>query len=92
MRKMTYCQAIIEAQREELLRDENVLLIGEDIQKLGGCFGETMGLYDEFGPDREMNMPISESGYTGMGVGLAMMGKRPIVELMFSDFMCVCFD
>lgn len=92
MRKMTYCQALIEAQREELLRDENVVIIGEDIQKFGGCFGETMGLYEQFGGERVINMPISESGYTGMGVGLAMMGKRPIVELMFADFGAYAFD
>ena len=92
MRKLTYCQALIEAQREEMLRDENVLIIGEDIETFGGCFGQTAGLYEQFGGQRVMNMPISESGYTGMGVGLAMMGKRPIVELMFADFGAYAFD
>jgi pyruvate dehydrogenase E1 component beta subunit len=89
---MSYCQALIEAQKEELLCDENVLIIGEDIETFGGCFGQTAGLYEMFGGERVMNMPISESGYTGMGVGLAMVGKRPIVELMFADFGAYAFD
>ena len=92
MRRMSYGQAIIEAQKEEMLRDSNVLLIGEDIEIFGGCFGQDAGLYEQFGGERVMNMPISESGYTGMGVGLAMVGKRPIVELMFADFGAYAFD
>ncbi|HBP37373.1 MAG TPA: alpha-ketoacid dehydrogenase subunit beta [Clostridiales bacterium] len=92
MRRMSYCQALIEAQKEEMLRDSNVLIIGEDIETFGGCFGQTAGLFEKFGPERVMNMPISESGYVGMCVGLAMMGKRPIAELMFADFGGYAFD
>ena len=92
MRRMSYCQALVEAQKEEMLRDDNVLIIGEDIETFGGCFGQTAGLFEKFGPERVMNMPISESGYVGMCVGLAMMGKRPIAELMFADFGGYAFD
>lgn len=92
MRRMSYGQAIIEAQKEEMLRDKDVLLIGEDVEVFGGCFGQDAGLFEEFGGERVMNMPISESGYTGMGVGLAMVGKRPIIELMFADFGAYAFD
>jgi|LSQX01.3.fsa_nt_gb pyruvate dehydrogenase E1 component beta subunit len=92
MTKMTYAQAVIEAQRYELRRDKDVLIIGEDIAQLGGCFGLTAGLYDEFGSERVINTPICESGLTGMGVGLALLGKRPIVELMFADFAAYAYD
>jgi acetoin:2,6-dichlorophenolindophenol oxidoreductase subunit beta len=92
MRRMSYCQALVEAQKEEMLRDGNVVIIGEDIEKFGGCFGQTAGLFEKFGPERVMNMPISESGYVGMCVGLAMMGKRPVAELMFADFGGYAFD
>jgi acetoin:2,6-dichlorophenolindophenol oxidoreductase subunit beta len=92
MRRMSYCQALLEAQKEEMLRDDNVLIVGEDVEIWGGCFGQEAGLYERFGGERVMNMPISESGYTGMGVGLAMAGKRPIVELMFADFGAYAFD
>ena len=92
MRNIMYGQAICEAQGEEMERDHDVLLLGLDVEKMGGAFGQTTGLYDKFGPERVVNMPISESGYTGAGVGLAMMGKRPIVELQFADFGAYAFD
>lgn len=92
MRELTYSQAIIEAQKDEMQRDKNVLLIGEDIEKFGGCFGQDAGLFDIFGEERVTNMPIAESGYTGLAVGMAMLGKRPIVELMFADFGAYAFD
>lgn len=92
MKNIMYGQAIKEAQGEELARDKDVMLLGLDVEKMGGGFGQTTGLYDEFGPDRVINMPICESGYTGVGVGLAMMGKRPIVELQFADFGAYAFD
>lgn len=92
MREIFYGQAIAEAQYEEMQRDNNVVLIGLDVEKMGGSFGQCAGLIDAFGPDRVMNMPISESGYTGAGVGLAMLGKRPIVELQFADFGAYAFD
>lgn len=92
MREILYGQAINEAQLEELQRDGNVVLIGLDVAKMGGAFGQSAGIFDAIGPERVMNMPISESGYTGLGVGLAMMGKRPIVELQFADFGGYAFD
>lgn len=92
MRNMTYCKALTEAQREELQRDKDVILIGEDVEKFGGGIGQDVGLFDIFGEERVTNMPISESGYCGAAVGMAMLGKRPIVELMFADFCAYAFD
>lgn len=92
MSKKTYAQAFIDAMANEMSRDKDVVLVGEDIQKLGGCFGETKGLYEKFGDERVINMPISESGYVGMCVGMAMMGKRPVAELMFADFGSYAYD
>jgi pyruvate/2-oxoglutarate/acetoin dehydrogenase E1 component len=77
---------------QEMERDGRVLLLGEDIASLGGIFRVTAGLADRFGKDRVMDMPISESGFVGMGVGAAMMGMRPVVEIVFSDVLPVCMD
>ena len=84
--KITYREAIIEALTEEMLRDNRVMLYGEDIAEYGGAFGATKGLIDMFGRDRVFNAPISESAIIGTGVGAAMTGCRPIVELMYIDF------
>jgi len=92
MREILYGQAIAEAQLEELQRDNNVVLIGLDVEKMGGSFGQCAGIIEAIGPERVMNTPICESGYTGMGVGMAMLGKRPIVELQFADFGAYAFD
>lgn len=92
MREITYAEAIKEAIAEEMRADDKVFMMGEDIGVYCGAFGVSRGLIDEFGPDRIMDTPISERAYVGAGVGAAMVGYRPIVELMFSDFMCVCFD
>lgn len=92
MRKITYTQAIIEAQMEEMERDNNVFIIGEDVEAFGGGFGQCFGLHKKFGPDRVINMPVSESGFADFGVGAAMAGKRPIVEMMFADFSCYAFQ
>ena len=92
MREITFSQAIMEAQMEEMERDQNVFIIGEDVGKMGSAFGQCAGLYDRFGPDRIFNMPIAESGYTNFGVGAAMAGKRPIVEMQFADFIVLAFD
>lgn len=92
MREILYSQAIAEAQLEELQRDRNVVLLGLDVERMGASFGQTAGILDAIGSERVMNMPICESGYTGLGVGLAMMGKRPIVELQFADFGAYAFD
>lgn len=92
MKEITYAQAINEAISEEMRRDENVFMMGEDIGLYCGAFGVSRGMIQEFGGDRIMDTPIAEQAYVGAGVGAAMCGMRPIVELMFSDFMCVCFD
>lgn len=92
MRKTTYIQAINEAIREEMRRDENVFLIGEDIGHYGGLFRVTRNLMDEFGAKRVIDTPISEQGFMGMSIGAAMVGLRPIVELMYMDFFMVCAD
>lgn len=92
MKEITYAQAINDAMCEEMVRDKNVFMMGEDIAEYCGAFGVSRGMLEKFGPERIMNTPISEQAYVGAGVGAAMAGMRPIVELMFSDFMCVCFD
>lgn len=92
MRKTTYIQAINEAIREEMRRDERVFLIGEDIGHYGGLFRVTRNLLDEFGESRIIDTPISEQSFMGMAVGAAMVGMRPIVELMYMDFFLVCAD
>jgi pyruvate dehydrogenase E1 component beta subunit len=81
----TYCWALIDAMREEMARDERVFLIGEDVAAAGGAFGATRGLLDAFGPSRVRDTPISEEIIVGLGVGAAMAGRRPIVEIMFMD-------
>ncbi len=92
MAELTYLEAIKEALREELKRDDSVYLIGEDIAQYGGCYGVTAGLYEEFGQDRVMNTPISEIAILGSSVGAAMMGFRPVAEIMYGDFLFVCAD
>ena len=92
MRKTTYIQAINEAIREEMRRDERVFLIGEDIGAYGGLFRVTRNLMDEFGERRVIDTPISEQGFMGMATGAAMVGLRPIIELMYMDFFLVCAD
>jgi acetoin:2,6-dichlorophenolindophenol oxidoreductase subunit beta len=92
MREITYAQAINEALREEMRRDENVYMLGEDIGVYRGAFGVSGGLLEEFGEERIMDTPISETAIVGTAVGSAVTGMRPIVEIMFSDFMAVCWD
>ena len=92
MASKTYCWAIIDAMREEMERDRNVFLIGEDVGAAGGAFGASRGLRDVFGPLRVSDTPISEEIIVGLGVGAAMTGKRPIVEIMFMDFFGLCLD
>lgn len=92
MKEVTYAQAINDAMSEEMRRDPNVFMMGEDIAEYCGAFGVSRGMLAEFGKDRIMNTPIAEQSYVGAGIGAAMVGMRPIVELMFSDFMGVCFD
>lgn len=87
----TYAQAIHDAMCEEMRRDPEVLLLGEDIGVYRGAFGVTQDMYREF-PDRVIDTPISEAGFVGCAIGMAVEGMRPIVEIMFSDFMSVCWD
>jgi pyruvate dehydrogenase E1 component beta subunit len=92
MRTLTYARAIAEALAEEMRRDPTVVLWGLDIGPYGGAFAATVGLYEEFGPDRVLDMPISEAGYVGAGVGAAATGLRPVVELQFSDWITIASD
>jgi pyruvate/2-oxoglutarate/acetoin dehydrogenase E1 component len=91
-RKLTMAQAISEGIAQEMERDANVFVMGEDIGKYGGIFGATGGLLDKFGKDRIMDTPISETAFIGTATGAAAAGMRPIVELMFVDFFGVCMD
>jgi 2-oxoisovalerate dehydrogenase E1 component beta subunit len=91
-REITYLEAIREALIEEMERDEHVFLIGEDIGEYGGAFGVTRGLLEKFGPQRVIDTPISESGFTGAAAGAAMMGFRPVVEFQFIDFISSAFN
>lgn len=92
MATKNYCWAIIDAMREEMERDDSVVLLGEDVGPAGGAFGASRGLFDAFGPKRVRDTPISEEIIVGLGVGAAMTGKRPIVEIMFMDFFGLCLD
>ena len=83
---------IAEGLAQEMERDASVIVLGEDVGRLGGVFGTTRGLQQRFGADRVMDMPIAEMGFAGMGVGLAMAGMRPVVEIMFVDFIGVCLE
>lgn len=92
MRTTTFIQAINEALKEEMRRDERVFIIGEDVAHYGGLFRVTRNLLDEFGEKRVIDTPISEQGFVGMATGAAMVGMRPVVELMYMDFFLVCAD
>ncbi|GAA0234704.1 alpha-ketoacid dehydrogenase subunit beta [Haladaptatus pallidirubidus] len=90
--EMTVREAIRLAMREELTNDEDVFVIGEDVGEFGGVFEVTSGLVDEFGEDRVRDTPISEAGFMGAAVGAAATGTRPVVEIMFADFLGVCSE
>ena len=92
MRKISYLMAINEALSEEMMRDKNVVLFGEDVGIFGGCFGVTQGLFSKFGPERVKDTPISETAIIGLAVGSAATGIRPVAELMFMDFAGVAMD
>ena len=91
-RKLTIARAMAEAVAQEMRVDPSVFVLGEDIAALGGVYGNTRGLLDEFGADRVRDTPISETAFIGAAVGAAQDGMRPVVELMFVDFFGVCFD
>jgi len=90
--EMTYREAVREAIRDALARDQRVFLMGEDVGRYGGCYAVTKGLLSEFGPERIRDTPLSESGFTGAGIGAAMAGMRPIVELMTVNFSLLALD
>lgn len=92
MREITYAQAINEALREEMRRDERVFCLGEDIGFIGGNFGVTKGLQKEFGEERVIDTPISEEAIIGAGLGAALTGMRPVPEIMFSSFLGCCWE
>jgi pyruvate dehydrogenase E1 component beta subunit len=91
-RNLNLSQCISESLHLEMERDSSIVIVGEDVGKQGGVFGATRGLQKKFGADRVIDTPISESAITGMGVGLAIEGYRPVLEIMFVDFIGVCLD
>ena len=92
MAQLTYREAIARGIAQEMQRDQSVVMIGEDIGAAGGVFKGTVGLFDEFGPLRVRDTPISEQAILGAAMGAAMTGLRPIAEIMFADFFAVCWD
>ena len=92
MAELTYREAVTRGIAQEMERDKRVVFLGEDVAKAGGVFKATVGLYEQFGPLRVRDTPISEQAILGAAMGAAMTGLRPIAEIMFSDFLAVCFD
>src|SRR5690242_7100083 len=92
IREITFGQAIREAIVQEMQRDPRVFIIGEDVAEAGTPFKVLAGLVEEFGPQRIIDSPISEAGFTGLGVGAAMTGMRPVVDIMFGDFIGLIMD
>ena len=91
-RRMTYRDAMREAMRDALRADERVFLMGEDVGRYGGCFAVSKGLLEEFGPERIRDTPLSESAFVGAGIGAALGGMRPIVEIMTVNFSLLALD
>jgi pyruvate dehydrogenase E1 component beta subunit len=92
MPELTYREAVRDTLRTALERDDDVFIMGEDIAEMGGSMAVTQGLLDEFGPDRVRNTPISEMAIVGAGIGAAMVGMRPIVEIMYEDFLTLSLE
>lgn len=92
MREITYREAVREALAEEIERDENVVIIGEEVAQYNGAYKVTEGLWEKYGDKRVVDAPISEGGFIGMGVGASMLGMRPVMELMFWSFAYVAWD
>jgi pyruvate dehydrogenase E1 component beta subunit len=92
MALITYRKALNDALAEEIMRDENVVIIGEEVAQYNGAYKVTEGLWERFGDKRVVDAPISEAGFIGMGVGAAMLGIRPVIELMFWSFAYVAYD
>src|ERR1043166_1786299 len=92
VRDLTFGDAVKEAIAEEMRRDPAVVLLGEDVAEAGTAFKVLTGLVQEFGRERVIDTPISEAGFTGLGVGAAMTGMRPVVDIMFGDFLTLVMD
>ena len=92
MTRISYREALREAHRDALTRDERVFLMGEDVGRYGGCFAVSLGLLEEFGPERVRDTPLSESAFVGAGIGAALGGMRPIVEIMTVNFSLLALD
>src|SRR5712672_3098557 len=92
MAELTYRDAVARGIAQEMARDPDVVFLGEDVAKAGGVFKATVGLFEQFGPVRVRDTPISEQAILGAAMGAAMTGLKPIAEIMFSDFLAVCFD
>src|SRR3982075_4592385 len=92
MAELTYRDAVAAGMAQEMPRDNSVVFLGEDIAGAGGVFKATVGLLEKFGPLRVRDTPIAEQGILGAAMGAAMTGLRPIAEIMFSDFLAVCWD
>ena len=92
VRELTFAQAVREALAEEMRRDDRVCILGEDVAEAGTPFKVLSGLVEEFGTSRVIDTPISEAGFTGIGVGAAMTGMRPVIDIMFGDFLTLTMD
>src|SRR5271167_4530709 len=92
IRELTFAQAVREALAEEMRRDKSVCILGEDVAEAGTPFKVLSGLVEEFGTARVVDTPISEAGFTGVGVGAAMTGMRPVIDIMFGDFLTLTMD
>ena len=92
MAVISYREALRAAMREELKRDDKVVIMGEEVAQFNGAYKVTEGLLKEFGPKRIVDTPISEAGFIGLGIGASMLGIRPVMELMFWSFSYVAFD
>src|ERR1700704_7094994 len=92
MPEITYREAVRDALGKAMRKDEDVFIMGEDIAEMGGSMGVTQGLLEEFGPERVRNTPISEMAIVGAGIGAAMAGMRPVVEIMYEDFLTLSLE
>ena len=92
MRELQFREALREAMTEEMRRDKNVFLMGEEVAEYNGAYKVSQGMLDEFGPERVYDTPISELGFAGLGVGAAMNGLKPIIEFMTFNFSLVAID
>src|SRR5437764_4463615 len=92
MPELSYREAVRDALAQAMRNDEDVFIMGEDIAEMGGSMGVTQGMLDEFGPERVRNTPISEMAIVGSGIGAAMQGMRPVVEVMYEDFLTISME